>query len=59
MVVVYQYNFPLFPTAMNNLVTSSLVNEIVETILNNIVDSTMLLMHGNNVQALFGHQPKL
>ena len=47
-----------FPTAMNNLVTSSLPNNIVETILNNIIGPTMLLTHDNNVvQALFRQQP--
>ena len=40
----YQYKFPLFSAAMNNLVASSLFNIIVETMLNNIVEPTMLLM---------------
>ena len=43
---------------MNNLVTSSLLNNIVEAMLNNIVGPTMLLTHDNNVvQALFKQQP--
>ena len=33
---------------LNNLVTSSLLNSIVETKLNNIVGQKMLLAHDNN-----------
>ena len=33
---------------LNNLVTSSLLNNIVETKLNNIVGQKMLLTHDNN-----------
>ena len=36
---------------MNNVVASSLLNNIVETMMNNIVGATMLLMHDNVVQA--------
>ena len=36
---------------MNNVVASSLLNNIVETMINNIVGATMLLMHDNVVQA--------
>ena len=40
------------PTAMNNLVTSSLLSNIVETMLNNIVGPTMLLTHDNNCSSI-------
>ena len=43
---------------MNNLVASSLLNNIVETMLNNIVGPTMLLAHDNNViQVLHKQRP--
>ena len=36
MLVLSIHNISQFPTAMNNLVASSLLNNIVETILNSI-----------------------
>ena len=43
---------------MNDHVASSLLNNILETMMNNIVGPTMLLMHDNNiVQALSRQQP--
>ena len=52
--VVLSIQIFLLPTGMNNLVTSSLMNNIVETSVNNIVGPTNLLTHDNIVvQALF------
>ena len=48
----------LFPTSTKSLVALSLLNNIVETILRNILGPTMLLTHDNNVvQALSREQP--
>ena len=45
------------PTTMNNFVASLLLNNIVETMLNNIFGPTMLLTSDNNiVQELFWKQ---
>ena len=40
---------------MNNIVASSLLNNIVETMLNNIVGPAMLLTHDNNVAHVTKH----